>query len=1004
MAVISAPDLVKLRSQIARSTPYLSVLQPATLLNAIVDGAHTRGSRSIAYNTGTGTAGQFATIAEGQTVWIYTDVGIQRTRVKAIAGNQTAGTITVDENGIAGSAGNIPDNTPIVILHNYEIQPIPPVIRSQIFYKFFDQVYTDQNEFTLPVAIAGPHRAGFLSAGSIVFNLDASPSYATATGAVISTYAWTCVHNGGGTTGITIASASSAVTTLTLTVAGQYWLKLVVTDDNGKTQTTYRAIFVYDANNLPYKDFTVSSGVTGDWQTGGYRTAISATGDVTLTDFPDWTLCLLWYVNIYNSTEGYVDLWDANADNVIMSGYIRRDSDNDSFSEGLGVVSFEMTTPEAVVDSIWELGSVSLETRAAPSKWWQFINTMTTGTAIHHLIRYQSYGILETCDVYGLTDDTRGVKANDFTEPTILQQANSFSFSRGIYAKIASNRLGQLYLVTDSQILNDAGRAALDTVMTITTNDVSGNVDVIRQPEPVVSFGELNGFSFNGTTSTPFISVLPGYRESSVTYILPELRGASNVSVGNQVLSSQTDSDERLGRVLAQHNNNPRELRYTTPSNYLGAFDIIPSIGWYQWGISDGTLKRDTELFNRLLICRNVTHTFDHIAGTIQTSVVFEPEAFGPDGIQGNYPTSYPTPAPVEPSWDESDAIDEGGTGPITLIDTLEIVAGASSDPWYTGFAPGSLYIFDDYPGFPNFLQYRTQIDSTAGGVLSMTGRTSIFDSDPGTQNYHYYTSGTNAMITMGFFTYWIQPPASGSGVQSSFTGNHKSIDWLTASSVIRVVPPAGNSLVAWIKDWNTGGELERTYNIGITNFGNGQHVGRVGDNYALVLYILGGIWVAALVYTDIAGDTLTLIVDENGPACDTVNVSSCVLLDDRKYGLVYTNAGDNYLTTIEVDATFSAITWGTSVPTTHGIIAVGKVNTTAVALAYIGDNGVNDQVLVGTINTSGSESPAGVIYTSAGGLTSLIPEPLSVIYNGYILVAYGDENGDYFVASASQS
>lgn len=649
MATISAPNLVLLRTNINRVTPYLSVLRPSILLSAQVDGLHARGARTIAYDSGSSSS--FSTIEAGQTVWFYTSDGIVRSRIKSITGVASSGSFEIDENGI----GPLADNTVLEIYHNYEIVPIPPVIRSQIFYKFFDLVFVDQTIEPPPVAIIGSHLAGFLSAGSIVFQLNSSSSYAIADGASISSRVWSCVHMGGGTTGITFTpNTTTANPTLTLTIAGQYWLKCVVTDSNGNSQSTYRAIFVYDSSNLPYKDFSIQS-LTGDWASGGWRATIVPFGDVTLDEFPDRTLCLLWYVSYFNASSTFVDLWDINADNVILGGYIRQDNDTDQFTDGTGSVSFDVTTPESVIDNISELGSVSLNAVSNPDVWWEYADWMTTGRAIHHLIKYHSYGILQVWDVLGLDEDTRGVLNTDFTEGSLLQQINGLAFNRGIYAKMACDRFGRLHLVKDSNILNDAGRAALDTVMTIAEADVSGVVTLVRDPEEQIAFGELNGFSFNGSVSTPFISILPGYRESSVSYIMPNLRGSGTLSVGNQILSSQTDSNERIGRVLAQTNNNPRELRFTTPYNGLGAFDIVNSIGWYVWGMADDDLKRNTELNGRQLLCRSITHTFNHPAGTVQTELAFEPEAFGPDGIQGNYPTSYPVTTPPEPDWTPPD-------------------------------------------------------------------------------------------------------------------------------------------------------------------------------------------------------------------------------------------------------------------------------------------------------------------------------------------------------------
>ena len=206
-------------------------------------------------------------------------------------------------------------------------------------------------------------------------------------------------------------------------------------------------------------------------------------------------------------------------------------------------------------------------------------------------------------------------------------------------------------------MLTDAARAALDTVFTLAEADISGVVDVARAPEGGTTFTQLDGFSFNGSTSTPFISIIPGYRESDISYIMPEERGGSTAAVSNQVVADQTGANVTVGRYHALQNNNPRELRFSNPYNGLGAFDIIPSIGWYSWGIADANLKRNTELNGRKMCCRHIdarfTYSENGFTGIIQTDVVLEPEAIGPAGIQGNYPTGYPAPALTTPDWEE---------------------------------------------------------------------------------------------------------------------------------------------------------------------------------------------------------------------------------------------------------------------------------------------------------------------------------------------------------------
>jgi hypothetical protein len=604
-----------------------------TLLTALVnDAGATRGMRSIPYDTGSGSG--FATIATGQTLEVDTANGTKKTLVKSITGSQSTGTIQLYENSIVW--GN---NQTIRIKHFYEPHPIPPAIRSGVFYKFFDTVHSTQNLTPNPIAIAGPNRAGFVPFSFTILKTD---SYAISSGATISSIAVSASP----AAGITITPAGPHFS-VDVTTAGQYWLKVTATDSNGKTQETYRCIFGHDRTgaNAPYNDFTVQS-FSGDWQSGGWKVSLQATGDVELSDFPDGTLCVLWYENFLNDTEQYISLWGTNAaPNVLCSGYLRQDNSQDNFAAGTGTATFEISTIDDLLNNVAELGSVSLNATASPTKWYEYASWMTAGRSIHHLLLWHAWGIFQCVDVLGLTSNTLGVKTTDYSESSILQQVNGLAHDRGIFAKLMCDRLGRMHLVADSQMLSDADRAALDTVFTITEADVSGVVDIARAPEGHTTFTQLDGFAFNGTTSTPFISIIPGYRENSISYIMPEERGGSTAAVSNQVLADQTDSNMKVGRFHALQNNNPRELRLSNNYNGLGAFDIIPGIGWYEWGIADVDLKRNTELFGRMMVCRNINARFNHQAGTIFTDVVLEPEAIGPPGIQGNYPTGYPTPA-----------------------------------------------------------------------------------------------------------------------------------------------------------------------------------------------------------------------------------------------------------------------------------------------------------------------------------------------------------------------
>jgi hypothetical protein len=256
---------------------------------------------------------------------------------------------------------------------------------------------------------------------------------------------------GGGVAGITFSSTTAANPTLTITQADTYWLKCVVTDSNGKTQATYRAIFVYDrTGTLPYVDFTIQS-LAGDWTSGGWKCSLQATGNTTLSDFPDYTLVLLWYENFFNAVEDYVNLFSVG-DNVLIAGYLRQDGDNDSFVDGTGNVTFQITTIDDLLNNICELGTVSLNAVSNPTKWYEYASWMAAGRSIHHLIRWHSWGVIETCDILGLVDNTLGVKNTDYAE-SHYATSKHFLLSAWYLCQAYLKSTGQMYLVLIAKCL-----------------------------------------------------------------------------------------------------------------------------------------------------------------------------------------------------------------------------------------------------------------------------------------------------------------------------------------------------------------------------------------------------------------------------------------------------------------------------------------------------------------------------------------------------------------------
>lgn len=304
MPVISSSDLNLLRTAVHRNRIFASVLRPATLWAARVNnGAITREATTIAFDGGSGTS--FGTIEALQEVWVGTTAGgneIGRARIRSITSGDggVTGTLVVAANALVWA-----DNAYLTFKHDYPLKPRFPYIDpdTELFYKDRDIAYTDENEEPPPVVVAGPHRAGFVVGSDIVFYVDASASYAVADGTTISSYALSVAPS----SGVTVSfSSTTGVGSITITNPGIYWAKFTVTDSNGKSQISYRALFAHSTNptnaNYPFVDFTVGNGLTGDWERGGWNAGINVYNDADLEDIPDGTLMVIWQTLAYDDT------------------------------------------------------------------------------------------------------------------------------------------------------------------------------------------------------------------------------------------------------------------------------------------------------------------------------------------------------------------------------------------------------------------------------------------------------------------------------------------------------------------------------------------------------------------------------------------------------------------------------------------------------------------------------------------------------------------------------
>ena len=625
MSTLSPAQLVTIRSHPHTVDAKLSVIVPETVYCGKITGSPDRGAIEI---TVTDVSGNIGNVKEGQTVYVGTSCGlydISKRRLRRVNGN----VLTLDESSL------IWDNSwYLTVVKNWELWPMYPYISgtagNYTFYKDRDIAYSDQNEKPYPVAIMGWHRAVMLTGSDITVNLIGTNSYAVASGASISSYLWECDSG-------VIASANAATTTIKFASAGQYWVKLTVTDSNGKTQSTYRIVVVHDESNMPYTDFVVSR-LSGAWSSGGWDADITVYGDATQDDFPDGALMILWADQQYGDGTEVDESYD-----VLFVGYL--DGESVIINIDTGEVQFSAHTIHTLLNNC-NMYSVSITAvDGTPSTWNEYTDDLTTARALHHYLRWHST-LFSICDVYLPVDSTLTMPAQDFESGVIYNVIDTFAYQRSIFAHVCSDKHGVLHIERDVQTLSDSERAALTVVMAITDEDRVGDevvLELLRNPITQTYLVNVSGID---NDKNPYIAQAPGY--------IPNVYGNTVASFPGLALSDQSHANYLAGRLYAVANKVITEIRMPLAGNY-SFMDLVPQ-EWYTLSISAASNKRGIVLAGANTVIRDINIQLNVVDGLLSQEIVTEVEVDAYDGVKLDVPLydppDYPDPPiPEIPPW-----------------------------------------------------------------------------------------------------------------------------------------------------------------------------------------------------------------------------------------------------------------------------------------------------------------------------------------------------------------
>lgn len=550
---LSASDLEISRTKEQSSETFLSIFTPTVAMACLVSGTVSSGARNIPYKDVS--TGSHISVESGMTMLVGTSAGsddLGKIRVKSA----TSSEIVVAEN----SHINWPQATHLTVLRYFELWPIYPRIISDpnnaenvIFYKDYDVTYTDQNSALGAFPCAGTHRAGFVG--------DSFYYSATGTAHLLGlgmTYDW--AFEGGGVTG----STSDTPGYIQYNTPGHYVTRLIVTGANGSVDKTYRYVSIYNrpensSTNLPIQKWEIM-GLAGSRGEGGYSTSISII-DETVQTVRDGDVVVLWSDDYYGANHTSLGGNSPNNSKTFFVGHITNGSIRYNYQTSR--TEFEVASITDTMKST-EGFSVSVESKASPSTWFELLD-MDGQRAIYHYLKWHSTTLLFNDVEFKGTD--RKIQYFDSDRESIFDAIDNYM--RGtLLGTFVADRQGKLWAEVGAVAYsNPTGSFA--TIQEITKRDWMGEPSIRQQLTPTMSFIELGGVAYSGTTTGTY-SALIGCAPGQT----PNIRGTVERTQGLALLG-QDQLNELAGNVYANKNAKYPGISMPMAGNYAH-FDIAP--------------------------------------------------------------------------------------------------------------------------------------------------------------------------------------------------------------------------------------------------------------------------------------------------------------------------------------------------------------------------------------------------------------------------------------------
>lgn len=683
--VITAGELVKLRSDGQWSRLYLAIHKPSTVYTARVNQTtFVAPAYQVTYDGGSGT---LASVLPGMTMYVGSGAGLYDKGIVRIRKTPSATIFYIGET----SEINWANDLYLTVVDEFNLWTKHLRLAGTTPYMDYDVAYSDQHTLMNPYPVLGPDAVLKLTEATVVFSPDASNSWVP--GSTISSYLWVAP---GASATANLDTATPTITYDTASPSVGYRVQCTVTAANGKTTVGYRRVFVYSEAAPPTTQFELLS-CSGDFESGGWDFRVRFYAEAALSDIRDRARVILFAEDTYNEVAGSVGPIPGY-ENIIAAGWA--DLETLSIDPDAGTVDVTVRGPHFWLKNMTGFPT-GIERTTEVSNAWTNMNGLTVDWGLWHLLYWRTTAPL-CMDAY-LPGSTMSLPVAEAPTTSLWGQLEQIAYQT-ILARPVCDRYGRFFCEVDTQFLPEASRTS-PIVQEITEADWSGGLEVERRTSRRCSMLELLGILDD--TSEPLMSRARGG--------VFTLYGTAQ-SVENLLLDNQAACNTLAGNYFSWLNNEYPSIDITLAANNR-MIDVAPRQR-VTLSISVGDTPRGIAWTTKKLLPRRVSFDYDRDAGWLTVELECEAETGGDAAIDGETVPISPPPIIGNEPYDFPD-FDEWGSWPAILppivgnlppfyppqpplppdaLDTC-VAAAPANGPFDTRIT-GTLYGLDTYARF----------------------------------------------------------------------------------------------------------------------------------------------------------------------------------------------------------------------------------------------------------------------------------------------------------------